>query len=90
MNSTVLKYLMNMQMFRDHTKSTSFVPAERWQTALAADCAAPGHVSAFGGEAASLCSPALTPAPARPEGKLRTLAAPPRPPRPGQQQLTTQ
>ncbi len=62
----------------------SSLPAERCQMAPAAGWAAPGRVSACAGEAASLCSPGPKLAPAQPAGKLRTPAAPPRSPHPGQ------
>lgn len=53
-----------------------------------AGCAAPDRVSAFGGGAVSLCSPALWQEPAQPAGKGQKRAAPPRSPPPAWREAT--
>lgn len=70
-----------------NVRSVPSIPAGRCRKVLVAGSAAPGHVSASAGGAASLCSPARTLAPARPAGRWRTPAAPPPRPHPAERKL---
>lgn len=83
--NTIMALLFSMKRRRKNSQEVLVsVPAGRCRAAPEADCAAPGRVSASGGEAACPCSPAPKPAPAPPAGKLQTPAAPPHSPHPAQ------